>query len=100
MQTLSFVEGWDQNADMLLGKLSAEALRLQAEAGLTDTFDHARGVLLSKIAGEGKQPNEGQPLERESRRVLRLLQKHLVGDLTAEALALQLPPSTAPKTLP
>jgi hypothetical protein len=97
IQTWSFYEIWDESVGLEFGKVAASARRLQAEAGLSEAYSQGWGSLLSAVMEEGKKPNKDLPLNRESERILQLLQKHLVGDLTAEALALQLPKGTAPE---
>ncbi|NVD45836.1 hypothetical protein [Qipengyuania atrilutea] len=71
--------------------------RLQASAGLSDSFEKGRGQLLALVHCEARLPNEDLALNRKSDEVLELLQQYLVGDLTAEALALQLPTDIEPR---
>lgn len=95
-QTLAFVDGWDLSCDAQVGAQMASIRRLQAKAGLSEEFDTGRGLLLVIVQNEGKKSNDLS--DRESARILRLLQDYLVGSLTAEALSLQLPPHTPLKT--
>lgn len=89
-QTFAFSEVWEgyaaQESAMLMNKIR----RLQAEAGLSDTFDDARRYLMKVVKSEGSVNNDQLSIERESVRVLKLLQRHLVGEISAETLSSQL----------
>jgi len=100
LQTMAFIEGWDEGVQTRFSNKLVKIRRFQAEAGLSAAFQQGRFDLQAAIKREGAKPNSESPLPRESQRLLSLLQRHLIGDLTAEALALQLPPGTAPETQP
>lgn len=94
-QTLSFYE--EVNFAVLAPKM-AEIRRLQASAGLSDAFETGRCRFLVVVQEEAKQKNSGLSLDRKSNQILKLLQRYLVGEVTAETLALQLPSDLRPGT--
>lgn len=99
-QTLAFVNEWDEFAKNQSGERGAKVNRYAAASGLGETFHKARRLLYASVQLEGEISNEKLSPERESMRILRMIQSHVIGDITAEALALQLPASIVVKTLP
>lgn len=99
-QALAFTAEWDAVAQRLNSEYFGKAMRLQAEAGLSEAFVQARRHFAAAIKEEGEEAGHRKLQDRQSERLLRLMQKHLMGELTAEALALQLPKDTAPETPP
>jgi hypothetical protein len=97
-QTISFSNDWSKFAETKTAQEMVKIRRLQAESGLCDIFNDGRQCLLVAVKNEVNADNEDLPLVRESQRILRLLQRHLLGEITAETLALQLRPNTATKT--
>jgi hypothetical protein len=99
-QTLGFAAEWGDWSENQFSSQMTKIRSLEAEAGLSDAFKEGRRRLMVALLNEGKTPNSELPYARESQRILLLLQRYLIGDITAEALALQLPLGTAPKILP
>lgn len=97
-QSLAFAPQWNRACKDLCGTRTATIRRLQAAAGLSEAFQEGRLALLHWVIKEAETPDAEVPADRQSMRILSLLQRHLVGDLTAEALALQLPQGIAQGT--
>lgn len=97
-QTYAFAEEFNDACIAATANKMSKIRQLQAQAGLSNAFEKGRGRLLLAVQNEAKAPSHTLPMDRESDRVLKLLQRHLVGDLTAEDLALQLPQGTVPGT--
>lgn len=93
-QTLAFASNWDDAHDQLSASKMSKCRKLQAEAGLSEAFETARLRLTNLVVSEGKKDNSNLPLDRISDEVLKLMQSYLMGDITAEILALRLPPYT------
>lgn len=93
LQTYAYVEKWDGTAENAVSEMLEKIRRLEAEAGLPEAYLAARQRLQVFIMREANRPNADLG-DRLSTITLRLLQKHLMGELTAEALALQLPIGT------
>jgi hypothetical protein len=99
-QAVSFSKAWDDAAERHNTEYFSKAMRLQAEAGLSQVFQTGRRAFALAIREEAEATAVPNLRDMESERLLRLLQRHLVGDLTAEDLALQLPRGTVPKIQP
>lgn len=93
-QTIAFSENWTDGADIRSAKAMTKIRRLQAEAGLSEAFNEGRKTLMLLVMAEANKADNAVTEKRGSQHVLELLQRHLVGDVTAEALALQLPKGT------
>lgn len=81
-------------------KLLVKIRRLEAESGLSQSFKHGRGILQACIKEEADAPNDQLMSGTKSEWILTLLQRHLMGEITAEDLALQLPSRFVAKTPP
>jgi hypothetical protein len=93
-QTLSFSAEWTELCLKQLAAHMTKIRRIEAEAGLPQIYIDTRGRLLHLVQKEGSIKNEDLPLHRTSSLILRILQSYLVGDITNEALAHQLPAYT------
>jgi hypothetical protein len=98
-QSLSFCEEWNETAERSWVMQGSKIDRLKAEAGVSRSFNKGCDLLLTILQEEASKPNNQQPGVRKSEKLVALLQRHLMGEITAEDLALQLPTSTAPETL-
>lgn len=99
LQSYAFAEKWEGFARSGTAQKMSEIRKLQAAAGLSDAFDNGRRWLLTYVKEEVETPNDQIVREtQKSLHLLRLLQRHVIGDLTAEDLALRLPADTATKT--
>lgn len=96
-QTCAYAVKWEGYAEKRFVELMTTARQLQAEAGLSEAFNTGRQQFIVAVRAEA-DAEPGTPLGKESRRLADLLQQHLVGGLTAEDLALRLPPNTGSKT--
>lgn len=90
LQTYAFAAGWEGFAQDQSSEKLTKIRRLEAEARLPEAYLTGRMRLQLFIKQEADIPNTDLG-ERLSTITLKLLQRHLMGDLTAESLALQLP---------
>ena len=96
-QTLSFAESWDQHFVNQSAEQMAVIRRLEAEAGLSETFVTGRGRLLVIVKSEGNIPNADLNSFRKSAEVLRALQEYLMGAISEDELSDRLPQDLTPK---
>lgn len=91
LASFGYFESWEDSSMSLLTKKVVAAKKLEAEAGLSPAFIEGFNRLVGFLIEEAKIKNENLPKVRTSRKTIALLQSHLMGDVTAESLALQLP---------
>lgn len=96
LQTYAFAKEWSDFAINGTSERMTTIRRLQAQAGLSESFASGVAWLLTYVRAEAEAPNSASNDERKSVRTLKALQRHLVGDLTVEDLASQLTRDTRP----
>lgn len=104
LQTYAFANEWGEFAIKGTSERMTKIRRLQAKAGLPPAFEECVSWLLVYVKKEAESAESLPKSKRNSVRILRVLQRHLVGGVTDESLALQLlqepvletPPKTSP----
>ncbi|WP_309751736.1 hypothetical protein [Novosphingobium sp.] len=96
---LRHADGWEGRAEDE-GAVKMDKIRkLQAEGGLSDAFNEGRHRFLKYVILEARANNDDFPNFTEAYITLKLLQRHAMGEITAEDLLLQLPPDIVLKKL-
>jgi hypothetical protein len=99
-QALGFREAGDDDKEdpdwhfTKAAQIMSRIRHLQAQAGLSEAFDKTRMRLVNAVLVEADTKNDDLPGDRLSQILMKLMQSHLIGELTAEALLLRSPPYT------